>query len=272
MVDLGPRRLSKPRTNKSSVNIVTASEQPVETPSPHSSSDRDYFGEHAVIVTSQGERRSRSKSRSRIRAYLYTSNRGSVQDSSDEGDGQNSLAGAARDVRKRLSRTSSSIVQSARASTTLLPHLDSHCSDPEETAMMADQIKERAYRDSLAAQNHVSSPVDEQKHVDSVMAPLRRKSLYTPGLATRDTGDILRKPPSSPSQADRENYFNPASPQTSPLSQLAASNPGDDGRSTPSNIHYPQLGYVDLGIISYQFTPHAESRDVFEQQCAHCLS
>ncbi len=256
------RRLSKPRTNTSSSNLLNYSDsQPLETSSPLASSDMDYFGEHATTVSSQGERRSRRKSRTKLREYLYGSSHESsntLSSEDDEDKQQNALTGAARGARKRLSRTGSSIMQlsSAMASTN---HLSSPSasklnlgSDPEEAAMVAERIKERAYLDSLAAENHVTSPIDEDKHVDAVPTPLRRKSLYTPGIATRNTSDILRKPPppkAIQSQADRDYYYNPAYPESSPLARLAALNVSDDGRSTPLNLHVTHLGGLQLGTL-----------------------
>jgi len=223
---------------------------------------QDYFGDYAAVVSSQGQSRSRRKSRSRIRSYFYGSNNETIQTSSDEDERQNTLAGAARDVRARISRTGSSIMQlqSAKTSTTRLSNASSskllvtgsHSSDAEESAVVADQIKERAYYDSLAAQNHITSPIDEDKHVDSVMAPVRRKSLYTPGLATRNPSDILKKPPQQESnqlQPDRDYYYDPARPIESPLSQFVALQVGGDGRCTPSNLNYPQLGGLQLGTL-----------------------
>ena len=253
-----PRRLSKPRTNKSSSNLLA--EQPTPPSSPHNSSDLDYFGSDAVVVDSRGERRSRSKSRGRIKAYLYGSSHDLVQTSSDEEETQTGIAGAARDVRKRLSRTGSSMVSLRSTKASVTRHSNSSSSgllssrstewqgmDPEESALIADQIKERAYHDSLAAQNHVPAPRDEDKHVDSTMAPLRRKSLYTPGIATRNASDILRKPPKP--MTDHEYYYNPQRPETSPLSHLASLSVVEDGRSTPCNLHYPQLGGLQLGTL-----------------------
>ena len=251
-----PRRLSKPRTNSSTTNLLsTFSDHHTEAPSsPLNSPDIDYFGDNAAIVSSQGERRSRRKSRSKIRAYLYGANEEAIQNSSEDDEGRGVLADTARNVKKRLSRTGSSIMQlqSAKASSAYLSKSDSQGSDPEESAMLAVQIKEKAHNDRLAAQNHVSSPVDDKRHVDSVMAPVRRKSLYMPGIATRNASDILRKPPPSDvpqSQTDRDYYYNPARPETSPLSQLAGLNLSDDGRATPSSINYPQLGGLLLGTL-----------------------
>ena len=255
---LTPRRLSKPRMNKSSLNLF--SEQPTTPSSSYNSSDLDYFGSDAVVIDSRGERRSRSKSRSRIKAYLYGSSHDLVQNSSDEDETQPAITSAARDVRKRLSRTGSSILslQSAKASVMRLSNssssgllssrsTESQGMDPEESAMVADQIKQRAYYDSLAAQNHVSTPVDEDKHIDSTMAPLRRKSLYTPGIATRNASDILRRPPKP--LIDHEYYYDPSRPETSPLSHLASLSVGEDGRSTPCDLQYPQLGGLQLGTL-----------------------
>ena len=255
---VGTRRLSKPRTIRSSSNLL--SEQATTPLSPQRSPDQDYFGRDAVVVNSNGERRSRSKSRGKIRAYLYGSSHDAVPTSSDDEEAQTGIVGAARDVRKRLSRTGSAItpLQSAKASVQRLSNssssgllsirsTESQAVDSQESQMIVEQIKQKAYHDSLIAQNHISSPVDEDRHVDSVMAPLRRKSLYTPGIATRNASDILRKPP-KPS-TDHDYYYDPSRPETSPLSDLAALKVGEDGRSTPCDLHYSQLGGLQLGTL-----------------------
>ena len=258
------KRLSKPRTNNnSSPNLLNFTDQPLESSSPFTSSDMDYFGD-ATVVTSQGERRSRRKSRSKIRAYLYGSHSESSQTlSSDEDDQSPSkrLSGAAQGARRRLSRTGSAFMQlsNARSSTSQSSNPSNSnlllAYDTEESVMVAETIKEKAHIASLAAHNHVSSPIDEEKHVDSIFAPVRRKSLYTPGIATRNAGDILRKPPppltsqNILTEADRNYYYNPAHPETSPLARLAALNISEDGRSTPSNLNIPHLGGLQLGTL-----------------------
>ena len=250
------RRLSKPRHNTSSSNVLSYSEQQEKSISPHVSSDADYFGDYATVINAQGETRSRRKSRSKIRAYLYgQKNEITHIPSEDDAEVQHAFADAARDVRKRLSRKGSSIMQlpSAETSATRLSKSESQSLDPEKNAMIADQIKEKAFQDTLAAQNHVYSQVDEDKHVDSVMAPLRRKSLYTPGIATRNPSDILQKPPAPhdkmQSEVDRSYYYDPARPQDSPLSQLTALHLPEDGRSSPLNLHYTHLGKLQLGTL-----------------------
>ena len=257
-----PRRLSKPRIGTSSVLLSPSDREAEMTSSTLYSDQQDYFGDHAAVVSSQGERRSRRKSRSKIRAYLHGSNSGILQTPSDDEDGPSTLVGAAHSVKKRLSRTGSSMMQlqSAKASSARLSDSSgsrlqltgSKSSDAEESTLLADQIKEKAYQDSITAQNHVKSPMDESKHVDSIMAPVRRKSLYTPGLATRNPSDILKKPPQSVmnnATPDHDYYYDPSKPKESPLSQLAALHLGEDGRSTPSQINYPQLGGLKLGTL-----------------------
>ena len=256
------RRLSKPRTNNnSSSNLLNIHNQTLQSSSPLTPSETDYFGD-ATVVNSQGERRSRRKSRSRLRAYLYgTPSESSHVLSSDEEDEKcsPSFLGATCGSNKRLSRSYSSFLQlsSARAST---PHLSNSSkqllvTDAEESAIVAEQVKERAHRDRLAAQNHITPPVDEDEHVDFLLAPVRRKSLYTPGIATRNARDILQKPPppkgslSAVSQADLDYYYNPKHSDTSPLARLAALNVPEDGRGTPSDINIPHLGGLKLGTL-----------------------
>lgn len=246
------RRLSKPRTNNnSSSQLLSSPDQPPETSSPFAS-DVDYFGDFSRVTT-QRDRRRRCKSRSRLRAYLYGSSDSSHGLSSDE-DGSPI-------ARNRFSRSGSALLllSSAKASTSHLSsssrsHLPS-ASEPDEDAIVAERIKQRAHTDSLAASNHVSSPLDENKHVDSVFAPVRRKSLYTPGLATRNVSDILRKPPpperpqKALSEADRNYYYNPCHPESSPLGRLAALRASEDGRSTPSSLDISHLGGLQLGTL-----------------------
>ena len=130
---------------------------------------------------------------------------------------------------------------------------DHQAVDTDETAHVAEQIKEKAWTDNLAALNHVSSPVDEEKHVDSLLTPIRRKSLYTPGIATRNPDDILQKrqateSPSSP--VARDYYYNPSKPESSPLSRLAALRLAESQRSgTPADLSYTHLGGLRVGTL-----------------------
>lgn len=261
-----PQRLSKPRTNTSSTNLLKVTEHR-EPSSPISPSDTHVFGDEVAVTTSRsGETRSRRRTRTKIRAYLYGAGQDHSQScsSGEEDQEQKGLVDIARGVKGRLSRagTGTSISQSpsavasstqlSNASSSKLLILHENRLDLEESARIAVEIKEKAHADSLAAQNHVASPVDEDLHVDSVMSPIRRRSLYTPGIATRTPNDILRKlppPETLQSQADRDYYFNPKLPQSSPLGQLAALEIGEGGRSTPSNLDYSHLGGLKLGTL-----------------------
>ena len=212
------RRLSKPRTNNnSSSSLLNFSDHSLQTSPPLTSSDLNYFGDVPVVI-SQGERRSRRKSRSKIRAYLYGSRNESSQTFSSDDDESTSKgsSGDSWSSKKRRSLVGSSLMQlsSAKCPTARLSNASNtgllSPSDTEESAIVAQQIKQRAHNDTLAAHNHHPSPMDEDKHVDSIFAPVRRKSLYTPGIATRNTRDILQKPPllqgpqNALSEADRK--------------------------------------------------------------------
>ncbi len=263
--EIRPQRLSKPRTStSSSSNLLKLTHQKNESSSPPTPTDTHGFGENVTLVTSPtGEVRSRQDARSKLREYLYAPNKEAQTPSSeDEDDGPRRFSKVGLGLKKRLSRSGSSFTQlpSAKSSSLYLTNLSGsrlllsseHSIDLEESERIAENIKEKAYADSVAAQNHVSLPVDEDKHPDSVMAPIRRRSLYTPGIATRDPNDILRKPPpinGSQTQVDLVHYYNPISPETSPLSQLVALSRTRDGRSTPSDLDYSHLGGLKLGTL-----------------------
>ncbi|KAI4207574.1 MAG: hypothetical protein LQ346_000506, partial [Caloplaca aetnensis] len=254
-----PHKLSKPPTNRSSTNLLAAAKQTQEQPSPLISSDADstegYFTQTAPTF---GERRPRRNTRSKIRSYLYGQNQENGQGHSSEDD-EGSPKSFATVVKRRLSRADSSpllqgpsLGTSPASSTSRLFLAGSAGSDLDEEEATKEQIKEKVWTDTLAAQNHVSSPVDEEKHPDSVMTPIRRRSLYTPGIATRSPQDILRKPPLPKtviSQAERDYYYNPAMPETSPLSSLALLRASNTGRSTPSELDYTHLGAMKLGTL-----------------------
>ncbi|KAI4217727.1 MAG: hypothetical protein LQ351_000323 [Letrouitia transgressa] len=164
--------------------------------------------------------------------------------------------GVARDVKRRFSRMNSSTqhqgnaYSSAASSAQPLPIRTFASQIVDENDLVKEQIQAKVWTDSLAALNHKAPPVDEDKHPDSVKTPIRRRSLYTPGIATRVPEDILRKPPTSHSelsQADRDYYYNPSLPQTSPLAALAQLQAEHNGRSTPSDLTH--LGGLKLGTL-----------------------
>ncbi|KAL8719930.1 MAG: hypothetical protein Q9225_003133 [Loekoesia sp. 1 TL-2023] len=228
------------------------------------------------MPSANGERRARRNTRSKVRSYFHSSSQeaGQSQSSEDEEHSPKKLANVARDVRRRLSRNDSLVPQSSsvgalsESSSSRLCIADTRGSDLDEEEVMKEQIKEKVWTDTLAAQNHVSSPVDEDKHPDSVMSPIRRRSLYTPGIATRSPEDILRKPPPPAqvrSQADRDYYYNPSLSESSPLSRLANLRSFQTGRSTPSELGYTHLGALKLGtlrVTNGAASPVPQDRDV----------
>lgn len=253
--------LSEPLSPKNSTELLSMVEL-----SPITTKD------DAVAASSSGESRSRHDSRQKIRAHLFGSSSDSIQrfSSDEDGDGKNGLTEVAKGVRDRINRTSSSISRrsSIRLSRLQINHsqsrlsllLESSGQELEDSDEIAKQIKEKAVQDQLAAMNHVSSPVDEDKHVDSVCSPIRRRSLLTPGIATRTPSDILRKPPPPTSQLQgmsiQEYYYNPNLSETSPLSRLVALDLANPDRlspiprtSTPSDLDYTHLGGLKLGTL-----------------------
>ncbi|KAL8677788.1 MAG: hypothetical protein Q9186_005821 [Xanthomendoza sp. 1 TL-2023] len=254
MQDHPPQKLSKPLTNTSSSSLLAPVQQSQEPVSPSTSFDADGTDHYFSKMAGNGERRKR---RDTIRSYLYgpSPESGHSLSSEDEESNPRKLANVARDAKRRPSRTESYLSQnlnaggaSAASSTSRL----ASSTDLSEDDLIKEQIKEKVWIDTLAAQNHVSSPIDEDKHPDSVKSPIRRRSLYTPGIATRSPEDILRKPPPPEhlkSQADRDYYYNPALPDSSPLSRLAGLQSPQNGRSTPSELDYGHLGTLKLGTL-----------------------
>ncbi|MCJ1431672.1 hypothetical protein MMC27_001027 [Xylographa pallens] len=265
-------RLSKPRTITGSSSSLTLKSlgSETESDSPHSQNSASREKSNVVVTSPGGDCRSRRDSRQRIRAHLFGSSQESLHaDSEEDNDNKKGFVDTARGVRDRLSRTSTMVTRRAslRMSITplntsqsrlsLVPESSLH--DFEDSERVFDQIKEKAFYDSLAAMNHVSSPVDEDMHVDAVASPIRRRSLFTPGLATRVPDDILRKPPPPQriqSEADRDYYYNPNRPESSPLAKLAAlglvnqdmSSPVPRA-STPSDMDYAHLGGLRPGTL-----------------------
>ena len=265
-------RLSKPRTVTGSSSSLTLKSLGSETESDSPNSQKSTSGDksNVVVISPGGDCRSRRDSRQRIRAHLFGSSQESLSaDLEEDNDNKKGFVDTARGVRDRLSRTSTMVTRraslrmsiaplnSSQSRLSLVPESSLH--DIEDTERVFDQIKEKAFYDSLAAMNHVSSPVDEDMHVDAVASPIRRRSLFTPGLATRVPDDILRKPPPPQRlqcEADRDYYYNPNRPESSPLAKLAALGSVNHDRpspvpraSTPSDMDYAHLGGLRPGTL-----------------------
>ena len=194
--DSPERRPSRPRSLISSSYFLKRLEQHHKTLSSLTPSTSYEAGDYPTFARSKSrERSARQDARSKLRAYLHGSRNGKADSSDDDEEEQRGLPGIAKSVKHRLSRvgtaSSTSQLSSPGASTSQLSISSNPQLDITDSARMVEEIKEKAYMDSIAARNHVPSPIDEDMHVDSIPSPIRRKSLYTPGIATRTPNDIL---------------------------------------------------------------------------------
>ncbi|KAI9871281.1 MAG: hypothetical protein M1830_003111, partial [Pleopsidium flavum] len=274
-----PHRLSKPRTNTSSSNLLVIGSQQAEPDSMSTPPKTLEIGEtEAVVTTQSGERRSRQDARPTLRAHLFgsTSDISRSEAAEDDIGRRYGIGELVSGVRDRLSRSGSFNSQSPksqspsgrRSSTYLANSLgasrlslvpESTVPDLEGSTRLLEEIKAKASTDELAAYNHISSPVDESAPNNSVLSPIRRRSLLTPGIATRVPDDILRKPPVPERiqpQVDREYYYNPCLFDSSPLARLAVLELAERRRSspvpragTPTFLDYGHLGALKLGTL-----------------------
>lgn len=145
--------------------------------------------------------------------------------------------------------------------------------EAELNAESYEWIKDQAERDRLAMKNHYASAGAEDNA--EAKAPIRRKSLLTPGVATRG-GDVLRKPPPilhsrSKTQVDAQaRYYNPGLSSMSPLTRIASLDiPGNGTRTpveasraaTPAELDYGRLGVLRItngGAVSPALTERLE--------------
>ncbi|KAI9851936.1 MAG: hypothetical protein M1824_002439 [Vezdaea acicularis] len=213
------RRLSKPLTNSSSSDLLSA----IAASSGPSSNEittrfRTQSESEAVPVNGGSYRRSRSDLRLRLKEHLFSfrsdpRNECAVDEEEDDDD-QGIMMHQMRSGNDRVSRSSSGIsrLASAHGSSTLLSSLPGS-------------------RLSLVAEGTISVPTEYRDTFDELkedrnMPPKRRRSWVTPGIATRGgLANPYRKPPppkALQSQEDHDYYYNPAFPEFSPLAQLAS--------------------------------------------------
>ena len=204
-----------------------------------------------------GSSKSRRESRQRLREHLFGSDRAveAVHESDED------VSDTPRGVKERFTRTSSMIAKRTSSRISLNPLSKSLSStslvrevsvEPVDEKSLVDEVKQRVFNDTLAAMNHKSPPLrEEDDEIERIISPIRRRSLFTPGLATRDPSNILRKPPIPRSQTsdDRDHYFNSNLSEFSPLARLAALDLANQGRmspvsrsATPSDVDYGHLG------------------------------
>ena len=220
---------------------------------------------NSVVRTVSGSIR-----RQEIRAHLFGN--GSELDISSpqesETEGKSALGGAARGVKNRLSRTSTIVSNLPRTrmswsqpptmQSRLPVNRDATIAEVEDMEQVASQIKERAFYDELAAKQ-LDSSVDEDSQYEAMCSPTRRRSLLTPGIATRNARDILQKPPPMPivqPSLRSDDYFGAYAHEVLPLGRMEALDLAGRGRSsphprtgTPSDLSYGHLAGLKVGSL-----------------------
>ena len=205
------------------------------------------------------ENANRQQMRQSLREHLFGDGSAIYQEEASGEEEGGGFAETARVVRRRLSRTGTTIAKRAsfrrslnplsRSTTSLPRDLSTELEDEEE---IVSQIKHKAFHDKLAALNqplHVT--LEDDGVEEKIISPIRRRSLMTPGLATRDPTNILAKPPTLPPMApesEHEYYYNRNLSESSPLARIAALDLADelfdasDRSATPLDRDYGNLG------------------------------
>ena len=162
--------------------------------------------------------------------HLFGESQVSRKDDVSEGE---EVVENARSMRQRLSRTGTILSKRASIRLSLNPQSRSSTSiarefsaPPEDEEEVATKIKQKAFRDKLASMNQpLHTTVENDGVEETIISPIRRRSMMTPGLATRHPSDILAKPPDLRTPvADPENlyYYNRNLSESSPLARIAA--------------------------------------------------
>ena len=190
-----------------------------------------------------------------LREHLFGENQVFRRDDVSEGE---EVSDNARGMRQRLSRTGTMLSKRASIRLSLNPQNRSSTSiaresstPPEDEEEVAAKIKQKAFRDKLASLNqplHVT--VENDGVEETIISPIRRRSMMTPGLATRHPSDILAKPPElrkPVADPEDEYYYNRHLSESSPLARIAALdlangvlNP-ESRSATPLDVDYGNL-------------------------------
>ena len=257
-------RLSKPRTFSSSSLSPNASTSRLDlamSSSAKASPSGSHSSTNLLTVPSPSDAtdhdENRRESRQKLRDHLFGPETEVVDDDNDEDSNDDEprgggIRGNARSIRHRFSKRASlrlSLAHTKSLSTTSLAREPSVEVVEEEETTVHDRIKEKAHHDQLLAYHQEGSE-------RLMTSPFRRRSLFTPGLATRDASDILRKPPPPPPppvdtpqpEHERQYYYDPQRSEHSPLARLAALDLA--GRASPALDRCGTPGSVDYGHLS----------------------
>lgn len=238
-----------------------------------------------IVRSPTGDYRTRQDARQQLRVQLASPIDGDVSQESNEDDNLGELATQVRN-RLSLSRSNSLVLQipSGRTSTSRPASLpgskvplvsDTRTIDLEAAISILQELRKNASPEDLVALHKAllppkapePTPAPSRGSVhrkelasESSHALIRRRSLATPGLATRGSPtDALRKPcgQQEPSLKDlKEHEWKLEMMGTSPLTRLASLDLAGDGRNsptpraqTPGDMAYSHLGSLQLGSL-----------------------
>ncbi|KAI9865942.1 MAG: hypothetical protein M1813_001909 [Trichoglossum hirsutum] len=255
------RKLAKPKTNSPASNLPSTNETtgPLASPETPTTATPSVSEVEMAAVGAPVDRRSLPGALQKFRDHSWSSGGNDPVAFKDEDMTVGSIGAIVSGVKDRISRSGSinSIrVSSAKTSLSRLasrggsPRLslitEPTTSNAEETALVRQEIEDNVRANEFTAlHRHISpsSPTIEYSTEGNSYAPIRRRSLLTPGIATRGRpSNILRKAPPPEelqTQADRDYYFS-SFPDTSSPGMRA---------STPNDLEFGVLGVYGRGTL-----------------------
>ncbi|KAI9789762.1 MAG: hypothetical protein M1816_005801 [Peltula sp. TS41687] len=270
-----PMRITKPKTNRSSTNLLLKLPEDAHGPSlaktPHGAPDTS-FDEDATEPPIAGDGKNRKETRQWSRNYIF----GVRSHPPQSGEGQiDGLGGIMAGLRDRLSRSGSSNSHgsSTRCSTIMTScPADSHLPLSLERGLCEPPLPVQVSDDS-GPRTEINGPNSTGQALSHLrlcnpdrpdMSTLRRRSMFVPGVATRkNAGKPLPDQPSPVQTRSLSNrdYFseNPSQLEVPLRSMLTALDLAEDGRgsgspgilraSTPCEVDYSNLGCFKHGTL-----------------------
>ncbi|KAI9671585.1 MAG: hypothetical protein M1817_003637 [Caeruleum heppii] len=238
-------RITKPRTNRSSTNLLakpSLDTLPPQTPPKDPRPISRIPETEPVITSATGDRRSRQDARQSLKTHLFDTR----YDPTDEPTPDphtiksNGFGSFVEGIRGRLPKSAS------QKSLPLLPNatvssLTLNTVGGSKMSLLLEHDEPRPNRERMQQEIEAKTYADQataRERPPYYKSPSRRRSMLTPGIATRgQPSDVLRKaPPSDPSPP--RSYFQPKPvPDMDTYSRVAHLNL-EDGRMSPS---YPRV-------------------------------
>ena len=255
--------ISKPQTNKSALNLLprppngTDSSLAVAEPLEFQASTFD----EDVVTSTSGDRRTRKDARQRLKTHLFSPATNSGPGSDSQGD---SIAAIMAGLRGRLSRSGSSIShQSSTPGSTTIASCLGDSRQTNNAGLSSDDVTfpvqvsgktegSNSMGRALSSGNPVTPSTRPRAERPRILA-IRRRSMFTPGVATRKKMDgfLSEQPQLRPSY----HLDHRTNPEVLPPSMLAALDLAEDGHgsrglaraSTPCD--YSHLGCLKQGTL-----------------------